>query len=162
MRAHQFVARCLSLALVATVIVAASGAEVPTLKDEDPLPVDASWKGKFTQMGTHPDLTFPPELEATLTVVGRDGDAVEIELRETMPGLDVTFLCKGRVSKNADGSLALEFKSHGVKGQPNAGFYIIDVPYSAKIVGDTIKGTWKYVINEEGIDLGGDYALTRE
>jgi len=144
------------------VIVLASRADSPVLKDEDPLPVDASWKGKFTQMGTHPELTFPPELEATLTVTRRDGDAIELELHETMPGLDITFLCKGMVTKNADGSLGLEFKSHAVKGQPNAGYYLIDVPYSAKIMGDTIKGTWKYFIKDDGIDLGGDYALTRE
>ena len=143
-------------------VVVACGAENPALKDEDPLPVDSSWKGKFTQMGTHPDVSFPPELEATLTVVGRDGDNVEIELRESMPGLDVTFLCQGRIRRNADQSLALEFKSHGVKGVPNVGFYLINVPYTARIAGDTIKGSWKYVDKDEGIDLGGDYALTRE
>jgi len=142
-------------------ILAALGAE-PALKDEDPLPVDSTWKGKFTQMGKHPEATFVPEVQATLTVTKRDGDDIEIELRETADGLDITFLCRGRISRNADSSLSLEFKSYGVKANPLAAVYLTDVPYSAKIAGDTIKGTWKYVEKDQGIDVGGDYALTRE
>ena len=112
--------------------------------------------------GTHPEATFPPEVQATLTVTRRDGENIELELREITDGMDITFLCRGRVTRNADTSFSLEFKSHGVKGNPNASWYITDVPYSAKITGDTIKGTWKYVEKDEGINLSGDYALTRE
>ena len=137
------------------------GAE-PALKEEDPLLVDSTWKGKFTQLGSHPRATFPPELQATLTVTKRDSDNVELELREVAENLDITFVCRGRLTRNADASLTLEFKSYDVKGNPNASWYLIDVPYTAKIVGDTIKGTWKYVESDEGINLHGDYALTRE
>ena len=154
----QFGAR--RLALVA-LIVGAIAAE-PAQKEEDPLPVDSTWKGKFTQMGKHPEASLVPEVQATLTVTKRDGDAVEIELRETSDALDITFLCRGRITRNADASLSLEFKSYGVKANAMASFYLTDVPYSAKIAGDTIKGTWKYVERDQGIDVGGDYALVRE
>lgn len=147
---------------ILVLIGAACAAADPTLRDEDPLPVDSSWKGKFTQGGTHPDASFPPEVEATLTVTARDGDHVELELRETAAGMDITFLCRGRVARGADRSLSLEFKSYDVKGVPNAGVYLVNVPYTAKIAGDTIKGTWKYADKSEDIDVGGDYALTRE
>src|SRR5262245_24457798 len=143
-------ARRMLLALALFAAVASLGAE-PALKDEDPPPADTTWKGKFTQLGTHPGVTYPPEVQATLTVTKRDGDAVELELREAADGLDITFVCRGRVTRHADASLSLEFTSYGVKGNPNASFYLIDVPYTAKIAGDTIKGTWKYVDKAEGI-----------
>ena len=49
-----------------------------------------------------------------------------------------------------------------MKANPLASVYLTDVPYSAKIAGDTIKGTWKYIEKDQGIDVGGDYGLTRE
>ena len=162
MLARLSVSRIAAVVLSLTLVVLACGAEAPTLRDEDPLPVNSTWKGKFTQMGVHPEAAFPPELEAILTVTRRDGDNVEIELRETMPGMDLTFLCRGCVRRNADMSLSLEFRSYDVKGQPNAGFYLLDVPYTARLVGDTIKGAWNFVEKDQGIDLRGEYALTRE
>jgi hypothetical protein len=150
--------RLLAFALLSVATVAAE----PGQKEEDPLPVDSTWKGKFTQGGKHPEATFVPEVQATLTVTKRDGDAIELELREVSDGLDITFQCRGRITRNADASLSLEFKSYGVKANPMASFYLTDVPYGAKIAGDTVKGTWKYVEKDQGIDVGGDYVLTRE
>jgi hypothetical protein len=152
------------LAAVICFVAASSvlAAEVPTVTEEEPLPVDSQWKGKFTQHGTHPDVTFPPELEATLTITKRDGDDVELELRETQPGMDITFLCRGRLVRNADRSLTLEFRSHRVKGVPTASFYLLNVPYSARISGNAVKGAWQYVEKDEAIDLSGEFSLTRD
>src|ERR1051326_2952944 len=82
------------LAAVICFVAASSvlAAEVPTVTEEEPLPVDSQWKGKFTQHGTHPEVTFPRERGATLAITRRDGNAVELELRETQPGMDITFL----------------------------------------------------------------------
>jgi hypothetical protein len=159
----QFLARHIAAIAGLFTLAAVLGAgENPVLTEQDPLPVETQWKGKFTQIGTHPEVTFPPELDATLTITRRDGNAVEAELRETTAGLDITFLCSGQLIRNADHSVSLDLRSHGVKGVPNAGFYLINVPYSARINGDAIKGTWQYIDRTEGIDLGGDYMLTRE
>jgi hypothetical protein len=148
--------------LVLFALVLAAVAAEPAQKEEDPLPVDSTWKGKFTQIGKHPEASFVPEVQATLTVTKRDGDAVEVELREVGDALDITFQCRGRITRNADASLSLEFKSYSVKANPTASYYLTDVSYNAKIAGDTIKGTWKYVEKDQGIDVGGDYALVRE
>lgn len=137
------------------------GAETPTTAEEDPLPVDSQWKGKLAQLGSHPTTSFPPEVDAQLTVLRRDGDDVEIELRETTPAMEITFLCKGRIVRRADMSLTLEMRSYRVKGCPNARSFILDVPYTARIAGDSLKGSWKYVNRSESIDLGGDFQLTR-
>src|SRR5262245_24868700 len=88
---------------------------LPPLPVDAPLLVDSTWKGKLTQMGKQPEASLPPEVQATLIVTKRDGDNVEIELREVTEGLDITFLCRGRIARSADSSLSLEFKSYGVK-----------------------------------------------
>src|SRR5262245_33631468 len=142
-------------------LVIGARAETPTRFDEDPLPVDSQWKGKLAQFGAHPSTQFPPEFDAVVTITRRDGDAVEVELRETVPSMDITFLCRGRLIRRADKSLLLEMRSYGVKGIPNSGRYLIDVPYTARLNGDSIKGSWKYVDKNEGIDMGGDFNLER-
>ncbi len=137
------------------------GAETPPIAEEDLLPAGSQWEGKLAQVGAHPSIQFPSEVNAVLTITRRDGDAFEAELRETMPGMDITFLCRGRLIRRADMSLLLDMRSTSVKGIPNAGLYIVDVPYTARINGDSIKGTWKYVEKNKGIDLGGDFQLRR-
>lgn len=141
--------------------IRAGSAETPATAEEDPLPVESQWKGKLAQLGSHPNIEFPPEVDATLTISKRDGDNVEAELCETLPGMELTFLCKGRLSRRADKSLWLEVRSYGVKGLANAGMFIVDVPYTARLTGDSLKGAWKYVNKAEGIDLGGDFQLAR-
>ena len=75
------------------------GAE-PALKDEDPLPVDTTWKGKLTQTGTHPQATFPPELQAELTVTKRDGDAASHRSRRGRCRRGPVMRARERVSRN--------------------------------------------------------------
>jgi hypothetical protein len=142
-------------------LVIGARAETPATFDEDPLPVESQWRGKLAQLGTHPTTQFPPEVDAVMTIARRDGNEVEAELRETVPGMDITFLCRGRLIRRADKSLSLEFRSCGVKGLPNSGRYLLDVPYAARLNGDSIKGSWKYMDKTEGIDMGGDFSLGR-
>ena len=154
---HGWIRGLANVGAVALVLLA-GGAE-PSVAEDDALAVDSQWRGKLSQGGTHPDTTFPPEVDAVLTVTRRDGNEVEVELRETLPGLDLTFVCRGRVIRQADKSISLEFRSYGLKGVANASIYIIDVPYTARLNGDTLKGAWKFVNKDEGIDLGGDFKL---
>jgi hypothetical protein len=154
-------ARWAFLSSVLMLMVVGVRAETPATLDEDPLPVESQWKGKLAQLGTYPSTQFPPEVDAVLTITKRDGNNVEAELRETVPSMDITFLCRGRLTRRADKSLSLELRSYGVKGLPNSGRYLIDVPYTARISGDSIKGSWKYVDKNEGIDMGGDFNLAK-
>lgn len=147
------------LALLMAIVI--GGAEPPTMAEEDPLPVESQWKGKLAQLGNHPTTSFPPEVDALLTVTGRDGDNIELELRESTAAMEITFQCRGRIVHRADMSLTLEVRSYRVKGCPNARSFIIDVPYTARLAGDSLKGSWKYVNKVEGIDLGGDFQLAR-
>lgn len=129
-------------------------------RHEDSLTEHSKWVGKLTQGGSHPTTNFAAVLDAHLTVVRREGNNVELELRETSNGLDVTFLCRGTVVRLADGQRLLDFRSYGVKQIPNASIYITDVPYSARLVGNALKGMWKYTNHEAGINLRGDFNLT--
>lgn len=162
MTTHQRAGRWAVACVLMVVAVAGGGEDRPALKDADPLPVGSTWTGKLTQQGTHPQASFPPEVDAALTVTRRQGDNVELELRETMPGLDITFVCNGQMVRRADGSLSLEFKSHGVKGMPMAGFFLIGVPYRAKIVGNSIQGTWNYVEEQQSVNMNGEFTLLRQ
>jgi hypothetical protein len=149
-------------AFLFVLIAASSRADVPSTLDEDPLPEGSSWSGKFMQSGTYPNAVFSGELDATLTITGRAGNRVELELHETGPGMDLTFICRGQLTRSADHSLSLEFRSLEAKAARVGTVYILDVLYSAKITGDSIKGCWCYVDTDAGVDLRGNYSLARQ
>ena len=134
----------------------------PLRADEDPLPVDSQWKGKLTQGGkAASSLSFPPELNTILTVTHRNGNDFEAELHESAENLDITYLVRGTVTHGSDKSLVIRFRSHGVKGVPNAGTYFLNVPYAAKFTGDTLKGTWSYDDKDDEVALDGTFQLKR-
>lgn len=145
-----------------TLLTVLRAAEPPRDAAEDMLPVDSQWKGKLTQTGKTPEGGISPnELNAVLTITHRSGEDFEAELRESIENLDVTFLVRGRIVQGSDKSLSLQFQSHDVKGVPNAGFYYINVPYTAKLAGDGMKGTWAYEEKENGTALEGEFTLKR-
>jgi hypothetical protein len=153
---------CLALTVVAAVVLAGvRAAELPRA-DEDPLPVDSQWKGKLTQSGKTPDgQFFPPELNSILTVTQRSGNDFEGELHESTDNLDITYLVRGTLAQGADKSMVIRFRSHGVKGVPNAGAYFLNVPYAAAFTGNSLKGTWAYEDKGDEIALEGTFQLKR-
>jgi hypothetical protein len=154
--------RWAALAVAAAVALAAVRAAEPTRAVEDLLPVDSQWKGKLTQSGKTPaNQLFPSELETVLTVTLRSGDAFEAELHESADNLDITYLVRGTVVHGPDKALVIRFRSHAVKGVPNAGAYFLNVPYTARFTGDTLKGTWSYEDKEDEIALDGTFQLKR-
>ena len=153
---------CAALAVAAAVVSAGGRAAEPLRADEDPLPVDSQWKGKLTQGGKTPDgQFFPPELNTVLTVTHRGGNDFDAELHEWADNLDITYLVRGTVAQGADKSLVIRFRSHGVKGVPNAGAYFLNVPYTATFTGDTLKGTWSHEDKSDEIALEGTFQLKR-
>jgi len=148
------------LALLAIALFA--GAELPTAAEEDLLPVDSQWKGTLTQRAKTPDnIFFPPEFDATLTIVKREGNDFEAELREHTEGLDITFLVRGKLLRGADKSYSIDFKSYDVKALPNAAIYYLNVPYTARISEGGLKGTWSYEQKDSGVALAGEFKLKR-
>ena len=82
-------------------------------------------------------------------------------LHEWADNLDITYLVRGTVAQGADKSLVIRFRSHGVKGVPNAGAYFLNVPYTATFTGDTLKGTWSHEDKSDEIALEGTFQLKR-
>src|SRR5712692_9956607 len=148
-----------ALAALASLALLATGRSTePIRATEDPLPLDSQWKGKLTQGGKTPaGQFFPPELDAVLSVTHRSGDDFEAELHESSNNLDITYLVRGSVVHGSDQSLTIRFRSHSVKGIPTAGAYYVNVPYSAKLTADSLKGTWSYEDKDEDIALEGTF-----
>jgi len=142
---------------------AALYADLPAITDEDPFPVESSWKGKMTQRGTHPDWgEIPSELDSVFTVTKRDGEDFEAELNESTQTLNITFVCKGKVLRKPGGGFELKFESMEIKKAAPGTVGVVGVLYSAKIQGTSVKGTWKYPENNEGITLAGDFEWSME
>jgi hypothetical protein len=163
MAAAHMLRRALPALIAVSVFLRAQvQADQPREVFDDPFPVQSEWKGKFTQGGTTPEGGLhPPEVNAVLTVTERAGNNFEAELREYSGNLDITFLVRGRLSRGPDKSLALEFKSHGVKGVPNVAIYYLNVPYHAKLTGDALKGSWTYEEKDNETSLAGEFDLKR-
>ncbi len=134
----------------------------PRWLEVDPLPVGSVWRGRLTQSGSHPEATFPPEINATLTITEREENRVSAELHESAPDMDVTFLCRGRIRYDSMNRLVFEFHSHGVKREAQAEVYLVQVPYTARVEGDTMRGKWRFVDEAHGVDVRGDFFLKRE
>lgn len=134
----------------------------PEWREVDPLPVGSVWRGRLTQQGTHPEANFPPEIQAVLTITERDGNRVSAELHETVADMDVTFLCRGRLRHDSMNRLVFEFYSEGVKGEAQAEVFIVRVPYTARVEGDTMRGKWRFVDETHGVDVRGDFVLKRD
>jgi hypothetical protein len=150
------------MALIGLAALSAIRAGEPLRVEADPLPLDSQWKGKLTQGGkTPPGQFFPPELIAELTVTHRYGNEFEAELHETAENLDIVYLVYGSIVQGTDKSVTLRFRSHGVKGVPTAGSYYLNVPYTARFTGDSLKGTWTYDDKEADLALEGTFQLKR-
>jgi hypothetical protein len=158
------VAMPVGLLLAGTVATPLQAGHPGDRTDEDPLPLESQWKGKLTQRGATPDGgLFPLELNAVLTITQRRDNEFEAELREYSGNLDITFLVRGRIAQGAGKNLVLTFQSHDVKGVPNAAIYYLNVPYTANLGGEQIKGAWTYEEKEKEKDtaLSGEFHLKR-
>lgn len=134
----------------------------PLWQEVDPLPVGSVWRGRLTQQGTHPEANFPPEIDAVLTITEREGDRVSAELHETIADMEITFLCRGRLRYDSMNRRVFEFHSQGVKGEAQAEVFLVQVPYTARVEGDTMRGKWRFVDEAHGVDVRGEFVLKRD
>ncbi|MBX9585500.1 MAG: hypothetical protein K2X87_34775 [Gemmataceae bacterium] len=150
--------RVVAGAVVFTAGVSAVAAAAPA-KDPDPLPVESKWKGKLTQKGKIKGDEVPLDLDAVLTVTKRDGDKFEAELfEEGEPGIRLTYLVKGEVTKAKDGKgHAVEFKSYDFKDARSETF--LNIPYKGTIDGKKLAGTWKHPPTDDDTTIEGDFTL---
>jgi hypothetical protein len=151
------------VALLAISFWPAVRADVPTGGEEDPFQVDAVWKGKLTQRGMNPNWgEIPANLNAELRITQRQGDVFEADLRETTESLDITFLCVGKIQSLPGGTYMLTFETVEIKAVQPGTVGLTGVHYTAKVVGTSFKGDWKYPENNKGITLEGNFELTQE
>jgi len=143
----------------AVLIAAAALGAAPERGPEDPLVVDSKWAGKLTQKGQIEGSDVPLALEAELIVTKRDGAKFEAELKEwNDSGIKLTYLVKGEIAKAKDGkSFKVEFKSYDFKDAESQTF--LNIPYTGKVEGKKLVGTWKHPKNDEGTTIEGDFTL---
>jgi len=135
---------------------AATAAPVPKGAGEgDPLPKDSVWTGKLTQRGGG-----PTGFDCEFKITKRDGDKFEADLYEKAGEMELTYLVKGTVvpvdPKDKAKGFKIEFKSHDAKDVKNTS-EILNVPYTGKVEGKKIKGTWKLPDDSEFGNLEGDF-----
>jgi hypothetical protein len=147
-----------SLALIAGFALAAAA---PERGADDPLVVDSKWVGKLTQKGKIEGNETPLTLDAELRITKRDGTKFEAELLESNDVIRVTYLVKGTVVKAKDGkSFAVEFKNYDFKDTESQTF--LDIPYTGKLEGKKLTGTWKHPKNDNDTTLEGDFTLEKK
>jgi len=98
-------------------------------------------------------------LETELKVTKRDGTKFEGELKEwNDSGIKLTYLVKGEIAKTKDGkAFTVNFKSYDFKDAESQTF--LNIPYTGKIEGKKLTGTWKHPKNDDGITIEGDFSL---
>jgi hypothetical protein len=146
-----------ALAVLTGVAVGLSAA--PIKETGDLLAAGSKWNGTLTQKGQIRGNETPLKLDAVLTVTKRDGSKFEAELFEqNEQGIRLTYLVRGEVTRPKDGKgFALSFQSYDVKNADSQTF--INIPYTGKLTGGTIKGTWKHPANDENTTIEGDFTL---
>lgn len=148
-----------AISAFAVLFAASSLAAAPERGPEDPLAKDTKWTGKLTQKGQIEGNETTLTLEAELTITKRDGTKFEGELKEwNDTGIRLTYLVKGEITKAKDGkNFKVEFKSYDFKDAESQTF--LNIPYTGKIEGKKLSGTWKHPKNEEGTTIEGDFTL---
>ena len=133
-------------------------APVPEQKD-DPLAIGSKWTGTLTQKGEIDGNETPLKLETELKVTKRDGTKFEAELKEwNDSGIKLTYLVKGEITKTKDGKgFTVNFKSYDFKDAESQTF--LNIPYTGKLEGKKLTGTWKHPKNDEGTTIEGDFTL---
>jgi len=151
-----------SFSMVSGFVLACAATAAPERGPEDPLLLSSKWSGTLTQQGKIEGSETPLTLEAELTVVKRDGAKFEAELREwNDSGIRLTYLVKGTIAKAKDGkSFAVEFKSYDFKDTESQTF--LNIPYSGKLEGKKLTGTWKHPKNDSDTTLEGTFALEKK
>ncbi|MDB5313597.1 MAG: hypothetical protein JWO38_7799 [Gemmataceae bacterium] len=139
----------------------AATAAAPAKEADDPLAVGSKWKGKLTQKGEIGGTEVPLDLDAVLTVTKRDGAKFEGELFEEGgegSGIKLTYLVRGEITTAKDGKgYTVEFKSYDFKDAESQTF--LNIPYTGKLSGKRLKGTWKHPKNDDGTTIEGDFTL---
>ena len=146
--------------LVAMPILCLFGAApVPEQKGEDLLALDSKWTGTLNQKGKIDGAEIALKLEIELKVTKRDGNKFEAELKEWNDGgIKLTYLVKGEIVKAKEGKgHAVSFKSYDFKDAESQTF--INIPYTGKLEGKKLAGTWKHPQNDDGITIEGDFTL---
>jgi hypothetical protein len=129
---------------------------------EDALKQGSILKGELTQRGSWMGLEVPPKFSVEFEVTKRDKDEFECVLREETPdGGKVHYRCKGLIVRSPGKPLQVEFRSVECLLMENLGS-VTDVPYTATLRGDTLEGTWKYVRENENINVEGDFKFSRK
>ncbi|AWM37708.1 hypothetical protein GobsT_42760 [Gemmata obscuriglobus] len=149
------------LAVVLVGCVTALPAGAAPARDGYPVVVGSVWKGKLTQTGEYKGQGgVPPEFECELRILRRDGEKFEAELIERAGERKLTYLVRGTVKpvdKSKSGQeYRVEFVSVGSKDVANTEA-LIKTPYTATLVGQKIKGTWKFPANDDGTTLEGAF-----
>lgn len=123
----------------------------------DPVQTGTVWVGKLTQRGGG-----PTGFDCEFKITKRDGEKFEAELYEKSDLIELTYLVRGTVTpvdpKNEKKGLKIAFTSHEAKDVKNTS-EILGVPYTGKVVGKKITGTWKLPDNSGFGDLEGDFAF---
>lgn len=147
--------RLLAIAGLLTAGVAFAAPVPKGAGEADPLAKDSVWIGKLTQRGGGPDA-----YECEFTITKRDGEKFEADLYEKSGQLELTYLVRGTVTpadpKDAKKGFKIEFKSYEAKDVKNTS-EILNVPYTGKIEGKKITGTWKLPDDSEFGNLEGDF-----
>jgi hypothetical protein len=133
----------------------ATAAPVPKDAKDNPLPVGTVWKGKLSQRGGG-----PTGFDCEFTITKRDGDKFEASLYEKSDELELTYLVRGTITlvdeKNKDKGFKVEFKSYEAKDVKNTS-EILNVPYTGKLTGQKMKGSWKLPEDSPFGELEGDF-----
>ena len=145
-----------TMAVLMATLSATGAAPVPAgAKDADPLPTGSAWAGKLTQRGGG-----PTGFDCEFKITKRDGEKFEAELREKSDDIELTYLVRGTLvpvdPKNKEKGYKIEFKSHEAKDVKNTS-EILGVPYTGKVDGKKITGTWKLPDDSEFGNLEGDF-----
>jgi hypothetical protein len=139
---------------------------VPALLTADPTKEDSLkqgsiLKGELYQRGSWMGLDVPPKFMVEMEVTKRDKDEFECVLREETPdGGKVHYRCKGTLVRKPGQALQVDFRSVECLLMEGLGS-VTDVPYTATLKGDTLEGTWKYVRENENINVEGDFKFSR-
>lgn len=118
-------------------------------------------KGELTQRGTWMGLDVPPKFSVEMEITLRDKEDFECILREQTPeGGKVHYRCKGKLIRSPGKPLQVEFRSVECLLMEGLGS-VTDVPYSATLKGDTLEGTWRYVRDNDNINVEGEFKVSR-